>query len=54
VAILPDNSAEYARALYAALHDLDDSLLDAIVVETVPDGESWRAVADRLRRASAR
>jgi L-threonylcarbamoyladenylate synthase len=51
--ILPDTPSEYAHALYAALHDLDDARLDAIVVEAVPEGESWHAVADRLRRASA-
>jgi L-threonylcarbamoyladenylate synthase len=53
-AILPDAPTGYAHGLYAALHDLDDSSLDAIVVEGVPEGESWRAVADRLRRASVR
>ncbi len=52
--ILPDTPSEYARTLYAALHDLDETSLDAIVVEAVPEGESWRAVADRLRRASVR
>jgi L-threonylcarbamoyladenylate synthase len=53
-AILPDDPSGYAHGLYATLHDLDDPLLDAILVEAVPDGESWRAVADRLRRASVR
>jgi L-threonylcarbamoyladenylate synthase len=53
-AILPDAPSDYARALYATLHDLDASGVDAIVVEAVPDGDPWFAVADRLRRASVR
>jgi L-threonylcarbamoyladenylate synthase len=50
--ILPDSPSEYAHALYATLHEIDDFSLDVILVEAVPEDDAWRAVADRLRRAS--
>lgn len=50
---LPADPTGYARALYAALHDLDADC-DAIVVEAVPDGEAWSGVRDRLARAVRR
>jgi len=49
---LPDDPAGYGRALYRTLHDCDDRACDAIVVEGVPGGDSWSAIADRLRRAA--
>jgi L-threonylcarbamoyladenylate synthase len=54
VLTLPDDPAGYARLLYAALHSLDDAGADLILVEAVPNGGEWRAVADRLRRAAPR
>lgn len=42
----------YARRLFAALHDLDDAHFDVIVGEAVPSTPPWRAVSDRLLRAS--
>jgi L-threonylcarbamoyladenylate synthase len=50
---MPADPAAYARALYSTLHRLDDSGLNAIVVVRVPDDDAWRAVSDRLRRASS-
>lgn len=49
---LPDDAEGYGRAIFAALHEADEATLDALVVERVPDGASWWAVADRLRRAA--
>ena len=43
----------YAHRLYATLHELDDCGVDAVVVEAVPAGDAWWAIADRLRRAAA-
>jgi L-threonylcarbamoyladenylate synthase len=52
--VLPDEPDGYAAGLYAALHRLDGLGLDRIVVAMPPDTEQWRAVRDRLRRASSR
>jgi L-threonylcarbamoyladenylate synthase len=52
--VLPDDPAEYGRALYATLHALDDAGVAFIAVESPPDDEAWLAVADRLRRAAAK
>lgn len=51
--VLPDDPAGYAAALFATLHALDDAGVRLIVLEAVPEGDAWWAVADRLRRASA-
>jgi L-threonylcarbamoyladenylate synthase len=53
VRVLPDDPVGYAAALFATLHALDDAGAEVIVVEAVPDAESWWAVADRLRRGAA-
>lgn len=48
---LPPNAEDYARGLYAALHELDAAVA-VMVIEAVPDTPPWEGVADRLRRAS--
>jgi L-threonylcarbamoyladenylate synthase len=50
----PADSRGYGRALYAALRELDALGAARIVVETVPEGDDWAAVADRLTRAARR
>jgi L-threonylcarbamoyladenylate synthase len=52
--VMPSEAPAYATALYAALHTLDVSGLDRIVVQEPPMREEWLAVHDRLRRASTR
>jgi L-threonylcarbamoyladenylate synthase len=54
IVVLADDPAAYARDLFATLHRLDDGGIDRIVVEAVPAGDAWAAVADRLRRGSSR
>lgn len=49
---LPAHPDGYARGLYAALHRLDASARDRILVESPPDLPEWSAVSDRLRRAA--
>ena len=49
---LPSEASDYARLLFATLHDLDDAGVYAIVVQAVPDEPAWWAVADRLARGS--
>jgi len=50
----PQESAAYARQLYATLRALDTRGADEIWIETPPDGPDWVAVNDRLRRATHR
>ena len=51
---LGNRPIEYGRALYAALRDLDRASATRILVESVPGGEAWSAIADRLAHAAAR
>jgi L-threonylcarbamoyladenylate synthase len=51
---MPEQPAAYARALYASLRALDAAGADRILVEAVPAGEVWAAIADRLSRAAGR
>jgi len=51
---MPADPVSYGRALYAALRGLDAAGADRILVESVPEGEAWAAVTDRLQRAAAR
>jgi L-threonylcarbamoyladenylate synthase len=53
VSVIPHDAIAFARAIYAELHQCDETGADLIVVERLPDGPEWRAVADRLRRAAA-
>jgi L-threonylcarbamoyladenylate synthase len=50
----PEESAGYARELYANLRTLDARGADEIWIEAPPDGPDWVAVNDRLRRATHR
>ncbi|MBA3821674.1 MAG: hypothetical protein H0X17_22510 [Deltaproteobacteria bacterium] len=43
-----------ARALYAALRDLDASDVDVVIAALPRDAGLGEAVADRLRRAAGR
>jgi len=49
---MPVRPADYAQRLYAVLHLLDLSGFDVLLAQSPPDTEPWRAVNDRLRRAS--
>jgi L-threonylcarbamoyladenylate synthase len=53
VSVIPHDPEAFARALYAELHRADEAKAQCIVIEAVPDTVEWRAIADRLRRASA-
>ena len=53
VAVVPHDAEAYARALYAELHQCDELGANGIIVEQLPDAPEWRALADRLQRASA-
>ncbi len=49
---MPRDAASYARRLYAALRELDQSGCAQILVEQPPDEAEWLAVRDRLQRAA--
>jgi L-threonylcarbamoyladenylate synthase len=49
---MPETAEEYARRLYAALHEADVEGVGAIFVQTPPDGEAWAAVRDRVARGT--
>jgi L-threonylcarbamoyladenylate synthase len=49
---LPDDAAGMARALYAALRDLDAVGVDVVIAALPPDAGLGEAVGDRLRRAA--
>ena len=53
VSVIPHDAEAFARALYAELHRCDEAGAELIVVEAVPDRAEWRAIADRLQRASS-
>ena len=50
--IMPRDPQEYARVLYAALHEMDDRRCDVILVERPPGKPEWAAILDRLERAA--
>jgi L-threonylcarbamoyladenylate synthase len=49
---LPSDPIEYARGLYACLHALEDSGVEEIALQPLPDSAEWAAVRDRLVRAT--
>ncbi len=51
--VMPHTPAAFARALYGELHRCDEAGARWIIVEALPEGPNWRALADRLKRAAA-
>ena len=49
---MPADPAAYAQELYASLRTLDALNADFILIEALPEGLAWRALADRLGRAA--
>ncbi|MBI3818821.1 MAG: threonylcarbamoyl-AMP synthase [Planctomycetes bacterium] len=52
--ILSDDPVAFARELYAALYRLERTAPSILYIENPPAGAQWRAVADRVARASAK
>ncbi len=50
---MPSDKAAYARMLYATLHLIDASGVEAIYLEAPPDSPEWSDIHDRLQKASA-
>jgi L-threonylcarbamoyladenylate synthase len=53
VNLIPHDAEAFARAIYAELHRCDDAGAECIIVEAIPDGPAWHAIADRLQRAAS-
>lgn len=53
VCVIPHDAEAFARAIYSELHACDEAGAELIIVEAVPPGAEWRAIADRLQRAAA-
>jgi L-threonylcarbamoyladenylate synthase len=53
VSVIPHDREAFARAIYAELHSCDETDPDVIVIEALPETNEWRAVSDRLKRATA-
>lgn len=53
VVLMPDTPEEYARMIYAELHDADVSGVHVILIENPPTTGEWDAIRDRLSRAAA-
>ncbi len=49
---MPPEPAEYAYALYAALHAADDAGTTLLLIERPPETGPWSALVDRLTRAA--
>jgi len=49
---LPEQALNYAQSLYAALRALDNLQLDVILAEQPPQTEPWRAINDRINKAT--
>ena len=49
---MPEQADDYAQALYASLRYLDSLQLDMILIERPPETEAWRAINDRLGKAT--
>jgi L-threonylcarbamoyladenylate synthase len=50
--LLSSDPVDYAHALYSALRRLDAASYDKILIESPPESEPWRAVRDRIQRAT--
>jgi len=49
---MPSQPEDYARALYAALHEADASGCEILLIALPPDEPAWAAIHDRLLRAT--
>src|SRR5207245_5535774 len=46
VSVIPHDAEAFARAIYAELHQCDEAGAELIVVETLPETNEWRAIAE--------
>ena len=53
VSVIARDAEAFAKAIYSELHRADECGARLIVVEELPPGKEWRAIADRLKRGAA-
>ena len=51
---MPVTKSEYARKFYEMLHHIDDTNVEKILVEQLPNSDDWGDINDRLKKASSR
>jgi L-threonylcarbamoyladenylate synthase len=51
--VLPQDVEGYARAIYAAMHELDAAGCDLMLIERPPETAKWAGIVDRLERAAS-
>lgn len=51
---MPDHPRDYAHHLYDTLRQADESGVDLILIEELPQQMAWAAITDRLTRAAQR
>jgi len=49
---MPIDAIPYAHELYSRLHEIDLMNVELILVEDVPEDETWLAIRDRLQKAA--
>jgi L-threonylcarbamoyladenylate synthase len=52
VHVIPHDPEAFARAIYGQLHECDEAGAEVVIIEALPDEDSWKAIADRLNRAA--
>ncbi|MCE2571291.1 L-threonylcarbamoyladenylate synthase [Motilimonas eburnea] len=51
--VMPATAAQYGQQLYVTLYQVDQQGAAQIIVEQPPQGDPWRAINDRLSRATS-
>ncbi|MFO6422654.1 L-threonylcarbamoyladenylate synthase [Motilimonas sp. KMU-193] len=51
--VMPTTAAEFGQQLYVTLYQIDQLGAAQIIIEQPPQGDEWRAVNDRLSRATS-
>jgi L-threonylcarbamoyladenylate synthase len=50
---MPTDPQNYAKKLYAALHEMENHGVTHLIIEDVPNDQAWAGIKDRLKRAGA-
>ena len=53
IIVMPNNPEQYAEQIYSALREADKCQAREILIESPPPKQEWRAILDRLHRATS-